>query len=164
MNGISPWAAAASQTFADEGPSAIYSKQCGSYNFTVHLTNDSLWILATWPKGGKVAFRAAYAPGGELELSKQEEKDNPVSFALSSVIGNITVDVVFPDTEDGVLRYTTTLNPHTDLLIPFWPRDIIIPGKDGKPDNTAGNIRVSQVGTRSGLIYFNITRPKAGSV
>jgi hypothetical protein len=62
------------------------------------------------------------------------------------------------------LRYTTTLKPRTDLLIPFWPRDIIIPGRDGKPDNTAGKIQAKQIGTRSGMVYFSITKPKSGSV
>ncbi len=163
-NGISPWAAAASSTFADEGPSAIYAKKCGAFNFTVHLTNDSLWILAAWPNWGKLALRTAYSPEGELVITQQKEDDKQVSFVLDSIIGDITVDIIFPDTEDGILRYTTALKPRTNLLIPFWPRDIIIPGKDGNTDNTAGNIRTSQVGTRSGLIYFNITRPKAGSV
>jgi hypothetical protein len=56
-NGISPWAAAASNTFADDDLSAIYTKQCGEFEFTAHLINDSLWVLATWPEGGKLAFR-----------------------------------------------------------------------------------------------------------
>ncbi len=164
MNGISPWAAAASNTFADDDLSAIYTKQCGDFEFTAHLINDSLWILATWPKGGKLAFRTAYSPEGELSIKKQQENNNGASFSLNSVIGEFDVDIIFPNSEHDILRYTTSLKPQTDLLIPFWPRDIIIPGKDGKAENTAGNIRTSQVGTRSGLIYFNINRPKAGSV
>lgn len=164
MNGISPWAAAASNTFADENLSAVYTKQCGEFKFTAHLINDSLWILATWPKGGKLAFRTAYSPEGELHIKKQQETTGGVSFALDSVMGAFEVIVTFPESENDILRYTTSLKPSTDLLIPFWPRDIIIPGKDGNTENTAGNIQTSQVGTRSGLIYFHITRPKAGSV
>jgi hypothetical protein len=164
MNGISPWAAAASNTFADSALDYIYSKKCGSYTFNIYADYDSLWVLALWPKGGKVAFRMAYAPGAELMVKATTEIENGVELTLNSVIGSYTVTVTFPVGEDGVMRYTTILQPTTDLLIPFWPRDIIIPGKDGKPDNTAGNIRASQVGTRSGLIYFNMTRPKAGSV
>lgn len=164
MNGISPWAAAASNTFANSALNYIYTKQCGNYTFNIYADYNSLWVLSLWPNGGKVAFRMAYAPDAELLLEQTDEKDNQVSFKLNSVIGKYTVTVIFPAGEDCMLRYTTTLKPETDLLIPFWPRDIVIPGKDGKPDNTAGNIRASQVGTRSGLIYFSMTRPKAGSV
>jgi hypothetical protein len=164
MNGISPWAAAASNTFADSALDYIYTKKCGNYTFNIYADYNSFWLLALWPNGGKVAFRMAYSPGAELVFKKLNEKDNQVDFVLESVIGEYTVTVTFPGGEDGVLRYTTILKPNTDLLIPFWPRDIVIPGKDGKPDNTTGNIRVSQVGTRSALIYFSMTRPKAGSV
>ncbi|RZA03602.1 MAG: hypothetical protein EOP47_02070 [Sphingobacteriaceae bacterium] len=163
-NGISPWAAAASNTFADDDLSVIYTKQRGDFKFTAHLINDSLWILATWPNGGKLAFRTAYSPEGELTIKTQKENTTGINFSLNSVIGEFEVDVVFPKSEHDILRYTTSLKPQTDLLIPFWPRDIIIPGNDGNSENTAGNIRTSQVGTRSGLIYFNLTRPKAGSV
>ncbi|GAB2984761.1 hypothetical protein GCM10027049_23560 [Mucilaginibacter puniceus] len=164
MTGISPWAAATSNTFAGSDLDYIHTKKCGNFTLNIYADHNSLWLLALWPKGGKVAFRMAYSPDAEIQLKKIKEKDNEVDVLLNSVIGTYKVKITFPLGNDAVLRYTTTLNPATDLLIPFWPRDIIIPGKDGKPDNTAGNIRASQVGTRSGLVYFNMTRPKAGSV
>ena len=164
MIGISPWAIAAGNLFADEGPSPIYKTTCGNYTFTVHAAGNSLWVLAVWPKGGKIVFRAAYAPDGNVEVSSQKENAEGIKFFLNTVIGHITVDIKFPVDNANILRYTTTLAPHTDLLIPFWPRDIIIPGRDGKPDNTVGKVQMKQVGTRSGMVYFNITRPKCGSV
>jgi hypothetical protein len=164
MNGVSLWAVAASNYFSDDDLTVIYKKECDNYTFTVHATGNSLWVLVVWPKGGKIAFRVAYAPDGDVEVRSKRETNDGIKFFLNTIIGDITVDIKFPEDTSTILRYTTTLKPHTDLLIPFWPRDIIIPGRDGKPDNTAGKVQVKQVGTRSGMVYFNITRPKCGSV
>jgi hypothetical protein len=164
MNGISPWAAAASSYFSDDDLPVLYTKTVDAYTFTVHCSNDSLWVLVKWPKGGKIAFRAAYSPDGNLTVKSRRETDKGIKFFLDAVIGDITVEIQFPIDNNTSLRYTTTLKPRTDLLIPFWPRDIIIPGRDGKPDNTAGKVQVKQVGTRSGMVYFNINRPKCGSI
>jgi hypothetical protein len=164
MNGISPWAVVAAKTFSDSDASCINTKKCGVYTFNIYCIDDSFWILAEWPNGGKIAFRAAYSPGGEFEIKNKSEKDNQLQFQLNSTIGTTSVTIEFPTDEEGTLRYTTTLQPATDLFIPFWPRDIVIPGKNGNPGNTSGEIKVSQVGTRSGMMYFSMTRPKAGSV
>lgn len=164
MNSISPWAAAASNYFSGEALPVIYTKTIDAYTFTIHCSNDSLWVLVIWPKGGKIAFRTAYSPDGNLTVKSQRETDNGIKFFLDAVIGEITVEIQFPTDTNTSLRYTTTLKPRTDLLIPFWPRDIIIPGNDGKSGNTAGKVQVKQVGTRSGMVCFNITRPKCGSI
>jgi hypothetical protein len=164
MNGISPWAVAANHIFTDNTLPCIYTKNCGAFAFSIHCTTDSLWILVIWPKGDLIYFRAAYSPDGGLEVRNKRENDNGIKLFLNSVIGDITVNIQFPADAQITLRYTTTLKPRTDLLIPFWPRDIIIPGSDGKPDNTAGKIWAKQIGTRSGMVYFSITKPKSGSV
>lgn len=164
MKAISPWAAAASNYFSDDDPAVVYTKSCDEFTFTVHCSTDSLWVLVKWPAGGKIVFRTAYSPDGGLTIKSQRETDKGIKFFLNAFIGDIFVDIQFPQDTHASLRYITSLKPATDLLIPFWPRDIIIPGKDGKPDNTAGEILMKQVGTRSGMIYFNITRPKSGSV
>lgn len=165
MNAISPWAAAAGYTFADEEQRCLYTRASNDYTFKIFNTIDSLWIMVLWDNGGKIVFRPAYAPEGELTVQKQTETNDGIEFRLNSVIGKFIVTISWPGGQENVvLRYTTTLVPRTDLLIPFWPRDIIIPGKGGQPDNTAGEIHVRQVGSRSGMLYFSMTRPKAGSV
>jgi hypothetical protein len=130
----------------------------------VYLAGDSLGLQASCPHAGQLLFRLAYAPGSELELLEQKEEQSGVTFRLNAAIGQFTVKLSLPQSENTTIRYTTTLKPGRDLLVPFWPRDIIIPGKDGKPENTAGRVHVSQVGTRSGMVYFSMTRPKAGSI
>lgn len=164
MNGISPWAAAAINFFLDNKQPGIYTKVCNDVTFTIHCSADSLWVLAKWTKGGSIAFRTAYSPDSGLSIRSQRETDNGIKFFLNAVIGDITVDIQFPIDTNTSLRYTTTLKPATNLLLPFWPRDIVIPGSNSKWDNTAGDIKVKQVGTRSGMVYFSMTKPKSGSV
>ncbi|WP_374951023.1 hypothetical protein [Mucilaginibacter sp.] len=162
MNPISPWAIAAAEFFANPGSPAIYQVERGIYNYNIHCTDDSLWVLAEWHNGGKIAFRTAYSPGNDLEITGQNEQDNVINFQLTSSIGKFSVDITFP--AEGILRYTTSLKPANDTLIPFWPRDIIFPGKDKKGNASGGEILVRQIGTRSGMLYCHLTRPKAGAL
>ena len=164
MSIISPWAVAAGSLLADDTLAVIFQKQSGSFTYTVQSTNDSLWVLVKWPKGGTVAFRMAYTPDGGLEIKSKRQNKDGIKFFLRSIIGEYSVTLQFPAGEGLQFRYTTTLTPVTDLIIPFWPRDIIIPGDDGKPYKTDGKIYAKQVGTRSGMLYFSLTKPKAGSV
>lgn len=142
MSGITPWAVSASKQLTDDNLEAIYSIG----DFKVFCTGDSLWIV-----GRKIAFRAAYSPGGTLEVKSITENE----FVLASETGRFKVKISL---NGAVLRYTTSLKPVKDLNVPFWPRDILIPG-----ENKTGRIHVSQEGTRSGLIYCSMTRPKSGS-
>ncbi|RFZ84102.1 hypothetical protein DYU05_00230 [Mucilaginibacter terrenus] len=165
MKGISPWATVASNIFSDTNLTFTDTRAYGETEFSIYCSTDSLWCIATWPKGGKIAFRMAYAPDGGIELRDSKVDGSTVTYHLNSLIGSYKVTVSFPNlATGGVLHYQTKLTPKTDLLIPYWPRDIVIPGKDGKPENTAGKIHMSQEGTRSGMVFFSMTRPKAGSV
>lgn len=164
MEAISPWAISAGNTFSDDGISFLFEKTLGRLDFRAHLTSDSLWMLVDNDLGGRIAFRLAYNPAADFELKQIAEEAGEVSFVLSSSIGRITVLLKIGLEPEPLLQYTTTLKPKHDLFIPFWPRDIVITGKKGHPENTAGKIHVSQEGTRSGLLYFSLTRPKAGSV
>jgi hypothetical protein len=164
MNGMSPWAISACKVFADEELPHIYDRKIKDVNFKAHCIHDSLWITASWPNGGKLAFRAAFSPDSNISVKRSEETDEGAIFYLSTVTGDVTVKLILSGDDYSILRYTTTLKPTADLLIPFWPRDIIVPGKNGTPENTAGKIHVKQVGTRSGLLYLSVMRPKAGSV
>lgn len=161
---ISPWAAAASNSLTDHELPDLYYRNIGAFIFKVQITANSLWIRVSWPNGGKLAFRAAYVPDGDINIERTDESENGVCFLLSSIIGSIRVNISFNGEAYPILHYTTYLKPSGHLLIPFWPRDIIIPGKDGNPTNAKGKVHIKQVGTRSGQLYMSLTNPKAGSV
>jgi hypothetical protein len=165
MNGISPWALSASTELADN-PAAIFDQAAGMFHFKVLLTSDSLWIRTKLPNGGCVAFRAVYSPGQSLEIT--EIKNNQswgIDLELSSAIGRQRVCISIDQTgQSPVLRYTTSLIPSKDMLMPNWPKDILFTGKDENPENTAGKIHAGQFGTRTGFLYLTETRPKSATL
>ncbi|MEJ2880487.1 hypothetical protein [Pedobacter sp. GR22-6] len=163
MNGISPWAAAAASELAG-AEQAIYTHSTGSYHFKILNTSDAVWIVAEMPGSAKMAFRAVFGAGSSLEINRIKENDRGVELWLSSEAGTFETNISFEEGGVPVLRYTTTLRPEKDLYIPFWPRDILITTKNGKAENTTGQIHASQWGTRSGFIYLSMTRPKSGTV
>jgi hypothetical protein len=158
MNAASAWASNVKSIFADHDLPAVYERSFKNFSFRFHNHGDSCWIVTRWPQGGRIAFRTVYSPNDYLEIRKLEEKGGQVIFKIKSLIGDYEVRIDFPDEACTVLHYTTTLRPSEPLLFPYWPRDII------PLDNAQGEVQVRQVGTRSGQLYLNLTRPKAGSL
>jgi hypothetical protein len=156
MNSLSPWAAAASELFEEKTLNPVYEKQSSRFNFKVFATNDSLFLSTEFTGGAKTVFRMAYAADAMLKLNNTREGKNGCVFSLHSATAEYKVSLTL---DDRYFQYTTTLTPTSDLIIPFWPKDVVIPG-----ENSEGTIHTSQVGTRSGLIYFTLTKPKGGSV
>jgi hypothetical protein len=156
MNSLSPWAAAASELFEEKTLNPVYEKQSSRFNFKVFATNDSLFLSTEFTGGAKTVFRMAYAADAMLKLNNTREGKNGCVFSLHSATAEYKVSLTL---DDRYFQYTTTLTPTSDLISPFWPKDVVIPG-----ENSEGTIHTSQVGTRSGLIYFTLTKPKGGSV
>lgn len=111
---------------------------------TIHFFSLALMF----PKGGRIAFRAAFAPGDELVVKKLVEKNGGVQLHMTSVIGSYTVDIDFPDLQHPLLHYHTLLKLNFPLLIPYWPRDIIFLGKE-KMAKTFGTVKAFSLFLRS---------------
>jgi hypothetical protein len=156
MNSLSPWAAAASDLFSDDAQTSLLAKQRCNFEFNIYATIDSVWLLVNFPISGKIAFRLVYSPDSMLAVVSLKETDQKITIRSNSAIGDFITEVKFPEL---AFQYTTRITPKQDLVFPFWPRDIIIPG-----EHTTGDIHVSQVGTRSGMVYFSLTKPKLGSI
>jgi len=161
MNGISPWAVAAKTALSDNELPKIFENQLGGFQFKVQLTADSLWVRCS-TKSGEVAFRTVYSPDGMLGLTRKQITKDGINIFLSSAVGKFKTIIRFTIGDYPVLRYTTELVPSQNLLFPFWPRDIIFPGN--KSDQPQGEVHVSQVGTRSGLLHFSMKKPSLGSI
>ncbi|MFD2872645.1 hypothetical protein ACFS5N_09210 [Mucilaginibacter ximonensis] len=160
MYSVSSWTKAAAATFGDPVLPELFKAQVQQFNFIGRLAADSLWIEVTWAKHGAIAFRAAYAPGGGLQMDGCHDEDGKFIIRLRSVIGEFEVTVAVIEGSLPILHYTTTLAPSADMTVPFWPRDILIPGKKADPENTEGEVFVKQLGTRSGHLYFKINKPE----
>jgi hypothetical protein len=120
-------------------------------------------MLISWPNKSRLALRTAFVPEGALKLEKVEEKDREVVLFLSSIIGRYEVKVQFPSPDKPLLRCTTSLTPGAALTIPFWPRDLMVLGKEGDAALPGGEVHVQQEGPRSGLLYASIKKPRTGA-
>lgn len=164
MNALSPWALSASAELSGSLP-VIFEQHTASFGFKVIVTSDSIWIQAELPVGGRVAFRAAYSPGTDLKIVKTNLHALGIDLNLSSAIGKQHIRITIDQTDHvPVLRYTNTLTPEKDLLMPSWPKDILFNGKNDNPENTEGKIHASQFGTRTGFLYMSQTRPKSATL
>ena len=161
---MTAWAVIAHKILKDPGiGKVIFTKKLPGHLFEVRLTGDTLWIIDQQGRAD-IVFRAAYLPAAEFRITKKEETEQGLRILMAAEAGNVSVEINFPADHKGVLRYTTTLTPKQDLSMPFMPRDIIFPARTGSPENTSGKVHIDQAGTRSGMIYFSMTVPKAGSV
>ena len=163
--GVSPWMLSLVDELGEESPAPHWSYTFEDFTFEIIEGKQSLWITSRYPAGGRVALRAAYCPDGELTIDeiRQIGIDNAVEVHVTSTIGNFFVEVYFPQVDRPMLHYKTTLDPIAPLLIPFWPRDVIPLGKNEDVTNSEGIIFAKQVGPRSGLVYFSLTKPRGGS-
>jgi len=139
----SPWVLSLRALLKDNNKQPLYSKSIGERYFNVYLQADAVWIT-----DGQIAFRAVYSPAADLKIKTQKTGRKGISLSLVSAIGKIQVDIAWPAT--GILHYQTYLTSTEDLFIPFWPREIVALKSGGK-------VRVKQEGTRSGLIYAQLS-------
>jgi hypothetical protein len=164
MNASSAWLLNANAKLNDPSLEAVYEKQISGYGFRVFIIDDSCWLIISWPKSHRIAFRLAYSPNDCPELKSVSEKAESVNFRMSSLIGDYEIVIHFLPGEIPVVRLTTQLKTFADLLFPYWPRDIVPLGAASGDRLAEGQVRLGQVGTRSGQLYFTLTRPMAGSV
>jgi len=161
--GVSPWLTAAWATFSGDGLLPVFQKEIAGFGFDAYNTGDAFWVVISWPNACRVAIRTAFVPGGVLQLEKTEEGDNEVAFSFSSIIGSFNVKLRFPTADKPLLRCTTSLRPAEALSIPFWPRDLLMLGKEQDFTLPEGEVHLQQQGPRSGLLYASIKKPRTGA-
>jgi hypothetical protein len=162
--GVSPWMLALLDELGSEKKAPHWTYSQNDFSFELIEGTQSLWLLTRFPAGGEVAFRAAYCPDGELEIDEIQRIDDRVEVRISSTVGGFCLELDFPDPDRPLLHCKTTINPAVPLLVPFWPRDVIPLGREANLTDSEGVIYAKQVGPRSGMVYFSLTRPKAGAV
>lgn len=127
-------------------------------------SRDSIWLTVTWPNEGSIAFRLAFGMNSFFEQVSVNDVGNSVLITSSTRLGDYRINLSFPESSSVVFHYTTTFQAAIPILIPFWPRDIVPLTKNGKVENTTGIMHTHQVGSRSGQLFFSMTKPKRGSV
>lgn len=164
MQGVSPWAASVKEIFDRGELSAVYEHILTNYTVNVYHDHNTLYISVACPKGALVVIRAAYSPADQLILNSLNSIENGVELHLTATIGRYAVKIQFPEQGRNLIRYTTILRPAEDLLMPFWPRDIVVVHKKRSKGYPEGEVHINQEGTRSGLQYVVFDKPDSGAL
>ena len=162
--GVSPWMLSLLDELGGEKKAPRWTYSLDDFSFELVEGIQSLWIIARFPAGAEIAFRAAYCPDGRLEIDEIQQKDTGIEVEISSTVGGFRLELEFPNVARPFLHCRTSINPVSPLVIPFWPRDVIPLGKEKDLTDSEGVIYAKQVGPRTGLVYFSLTRPKGGAV
>lgn len=162
MQPISAWTATSQHQL--ESGKLLQEIDLKDYKLKIIVSGFCLWIVSEWPKSGQIAFRAAFAAIDNLSVENISEEKETFVIQLKGETMNIKVVLDILDNENALFRYTTFITPAFDMLIPYWPRDIMPLFKSGKTQKTEGKIHASQVGTRSGILFFSLEKPRTGSV
>lgn len=170
--GVTPWMLSLEQELGEERPASLWDFSLQDFSFNVIEGDQSLWIITHFPNGGEVALRAAYCPYNHIEVNEVRSFGNSVDngfpkeleVQLSSVTGEYLIRLQFLRPDLPLIRCTTTLVPAAPLFIPYFPRDIIPLGPLDDLIHAEGVIYTKQVGPRTGMVYFSLSQPKAGTV
>src|SRR5215208_1856912 len=68
--GISPWILSLVDELGAEGPAPHWTYSLEDFSFEIIEGKQSLWITTRFPRGGRIALRAAYCPDGELTIDE----------------------------------------------------------------------------------------------
>lgn len=162
MHTVSPWSSTVQEDI--ENSELLLEKKVQDYTYQFYNTGDSLWIVVLFSENGKMAFRVAFGMNSSFEAINLFEDKNTIVIKLNSKLGSYEIRINFPNAPIPILHYVTTFSAKMPLMIPFWPRDIIPLTQNGRIENTNGKIHITQVGSRSALLFASMTKPKTGSL
>ena len=162
LNPVTPWVTTVRSDLENSPP--LWEKALPHSNFVLQNSKDSIWLVVDSPTRGRIAFRIAFGLNQSFENIRIQEKDESVQIKTDTQLGKYLIHLNFIKNKNLMFRYTTSLNLKYELKLPFWPKDIVPLTDKGHVENTTGKIHTYQVGARSGLMYFSITKPKNGSV
>lgn len=160
--GVSPWLLLFRDELRNLGGDPLARGESHGCDIEVRHAGGSLWIIVAWPSGARVAFCAAYAPGGST-LVEEAREDSSIDVRLETTVGILRVKVELPAGTRRVLHWKTTLHPAASLMLPAWPRDVVPIDEGGDPLNTRGIVHATQTGPSGGLLYASMTRPNEGT-
>lgn len=145
------------------GKSLARSSGATRFSCDIRPGERSLWILAGPKSAGGIALRAAHSPDGALELVDARTENSIVTLELVAPLGRFRIRCELPTRARPLLHSTTWLTPTQPLTLPFWPRDLYAIDRKRNPAATHGTVHTAQRGPRTGLMFFSMDEPRAGT-
>ena len=161
MNPISIWAKAAQDDLKKQTALATFEHE--EYRCELIKTIDSLWLNVGFPNQAMVAFRLFFGGNDSFEILEVKQDNNSFNITSETSLAQFRTVIIFPDAEQGIFRYTTSMTCSAPIKMPFYPKDILPLTIEGRISE-AGTIHAQQVGTRSGLLFFSLPEPQPASV
>lgn len=149
---------------ADRSMRSIASFEFRDLQVEVAEGRDAVWALVRRPGRGGLALRVAQTEGGCSVRRGARREGEKLRIELDSLTGSQSVAFHVDMGEIPVLRVTTVLTPSTDLLVPFYPRDLYPLDAKDDPTGAQGKVEAAQRGLNSGVCYLRIEKPAFGSL
>jgi len=134
------------------------------FNYQIHSTGDSVWIVAIWPSGGRAAFRAAFAPDCNFSDVAIKEQGGSLIITASAGLGVYTVKVNLLEKKGSMMRYTTTCMGSSSIALAICPFDIVPLANIFTGKKNTQKTHAYRIGKETCQIYFSLTAPNTGSV
>ena len=123
---------------------------------------NTLWVVVRRAGKGAIVLRTNPWPGPyKLTQKRKSQTGAGWDVQASAGIWTVELDVL----ESRVLRIKIRLKPATDLLLAFWPRDLMSSTMARRSEAKAiGRVEAAQRGVNGGLCDFSVDTPAFGTV
>lgn len=128
----------------------------GKFQVEARQGRDAFWIVVKRPGLGGVALRT-FPIVGAYEIVASKPRDDGADWTIESNAGIWRIGVSLIDGK--VVRMTSKLTPHRNLLVVFWPRDLYPLDENDDPTEACGEVEAGQRGMNTGLVYFHLNAP-----
>lgn len=133
------------------------------FEVTARLKGDDLWVSFTLAKGGGgLAWRVPML-SDDVTVDKIDG-DGLLDLVATSPVGRHRISVTPDDAETAMFTLHVSFQPKTAVHIPFFPRDLVAVGPDGRPERPKGKIEARQRRLNTGMCYFELEEPDVGKV
>lgn len=133
------------------------------FNYQIHKTTSSLWLVSVWPSGERTAFRIVCAGESPIEELSLRERGRSLSIIAIAGSGRYTVKIAFSEKKEHAARYCTTFETESPFVLNPWPVEIIpIPAEGG--DKASIRVHAYQIDPKSCKIYLSQTDPMGGAI
>ena len=124
----------------------------------------ALWLIVRRERKGGIALRAAHWTGDSKIEFRDPDPGDIASLAITSALGEHRVSVRTGARTLPYFRVVTRFVPAAPTILPFVPRDLYPLDANDDPVGAVGGVDAVQRGINSGLLFFHIDDPEAGSI
>lgn len=161
---VTPYLLALRDQFASARAKAAATFTVGELKAELRPFGTALWLIVRREGKGGIALRAAqWAGEAKLEFLDPEAGDI-ASIIITSSLGEHRVAVRTGARTLPYFRIIARFTPAAPTFLPFLPRDLFPLDAKDDPIGAIGQITATQRGMNTGLLYFQIKDPKAGSI